>query len=318
MREVISILLPVYGRSELLKTALQSVARQCNPQWNLLIADDGSDKETQRYIEEWVDARQDERIRWVKRERNLGLFDNLNKAIEESPNEWILLLCSDDILLPNAIDRIQHCIQEWPESQLILSTFESIDSVGGSRPPDSAEHHDQIAETSGLISPNVFIPALLKLGSVNGNLTGMAFNRALWREAGPFRKDWKHAADWEWLIRAGEIMPVTLNRETIAKVRTHTKQLSNENRRNGHELMEVSEVVQILLSHPLLNSQEDRHDWAAHIMQFQLWNVLKSVKTNSVASTISALKAIKNSAGMWHTTKSMVRWLPERWNRRYK
>ena len=318
MAEKISIVLPVYGRSELLKAALQSVITQDKSEWNLLIADDGSDIETQGFLKEWIESREDTRISWVKRPRNLGLFENLNKAIEEATNEWILLLCSDDILLPSAVGEIQRCIHHWPQSRLILSTFESIDASGQKRPPDSAEHHDKITKVSGLVSPDVFIPALLKLGSVNGNLTGMAFRRDLWRQAGPFRKDWRHAADWEWLIRAGAIRPVAINRTAIAQVRTHTKQLSNENRQSGHEVTEVGEVVRILLSHPLIKDREDRNDWAAHIMQFQLWNVMKSLRSNSAANTMSAIKAIKRSAGMWHTTSSMLRWLPERWNRRYK
>lgn len=318
MNQIVSILLPVYGRSELLEAALESVVNQEKPEWRLFIADDGSDMATQKLISSWMDARQDPRIKWIKRPKNLGLFENLNRAMEETEEEWTLLLCSDDILLPGAIGHIQDCFRKWPESQLILSTFESVDLGGQSRPPDSAEHHDKVSKCSGLVNPEIFIPALLRLGSLNGNLTGMVFSRDLWRQAGPFRGDWKHAADWEWLIRAGEIKPITLNRTPIAKVRTHPKQLSNENRRNGHEVIEVGEVVRILLSHQLLAGQEDRNDWAAHVMQFQLWNVLKSIKANPADNTLRALKAIKNSAGMWDTIYSMVRWLPERWNRRYK
>ena len=70
------------------------------------------------------------------------------------------------------------------------------------------------------------IPSLLRLGSLNGNITGMAFSKALWIEAGGFREDWSHASDWEWLIRASEIGPILLNREPIAEIRTHGSQLS--------------------------------------------------------------------------------------------
>ena len=42
----ITIILPVYGRSELLEVTLESVTRQRNKNWNLIVADDGSDETT--------------------------------------------------------------------------------------------------------------------------------------------------------------------------------------------------------------------------------------------------------------------------------
>ena len=47
---LISIILPVYGRSALLNAALASVYAQTDPDWRLHIADDGSDVETAQLI----------------------------------------------------------------------------------------------------------------------------------------------------------------------------------------------------------------------------------------------------------------------------
>ncbi|NDD69380.1 MAG: glycosyltransferase family 2 protein, partial [Synechococcaceae bacterium WB9_4xC_028] len=205
----ITIILPVYGRSGLLGPALESVLQLQDPGWQLLIADDGSDADTQAFIQSWIDSQnQDTRVRWVRRPKNLGLFGNLNRAIEESQSEWVLLLCSDDLLLPHAIGRIHEMCERWPDAGLILSTYESINEDGSPRPADSAWHHDQVSQETSLVPPERFVPALLKLGSLNGNLSGMAFSRSHWRAAGPFREDWRHAADWEWLLRASENQPL--------------------------------------------------------------------------------------------------------------
>jgi hypothetical protein len=115
---------------------------------------------------------------------------------------------------------------------------------------------------------------VLRLGSLNGNLTGMAFPIALWHRVGPFREDWRHAADWEWLARAAAAGPVLLNRTPIAAVRTHDAQLSDANRRSGHELPEVAAVVAGL-----------RRD----------------------------LAAIDRAAGLTRTALALLAWLPERW-----
>ena len=312
----VTIILPVYGRSELLGPALESVLQLKDPGWQLLIADDGSDAQTQAFIQEWIDSQdQNSRLRWVRRSKNLGLFGNLNQAIEESTSEWVLLLCSDDLLLPNALSQIQELHERWPAADLILSTYESINGDGSPRPADSAWHHDQISLETSLIAPEHFVPALLQLGSLNGNLTGMTFSRSHWRSAGPFREDWRHAADWEWLLRASENKPLVLNRIPIAQVRTHASQLSNSNRRSGHELEEVATVVRQLRLHPLLASEQRRNHWAANVMQFQLWNLLKAWPQRPLSKSLGGLKAIQHAAGLRQTAGAMVRWLPARWRR---
>ena len=53
--EPISIVLPVYGRQELLPKALDSLLKIENSQWQLVIADDGSDQLTKRLIAKWVE-----------------------------------------------------------------------------------------------------------------------------------------------------------------------------------------------------------------------------------------------------------------------
>ena len=308
----ISIVLPVYGRPELLPEALSSVLHQKNPQWQLLIADDGSDQKTQALLHEWTKTHNNERIRWVRRPYNIGLFANLNRALSEIDNEWALLLCSDDYLHPTAIKTVQECRQRWPEAGLILSTFDSINSDGSSRPPDSAWHHDQVSRSTALISPQQLVPALLELGSLNGNLTGMAFSRSLWQAAGAFREDWSHAADWEWLVRAAEQGPVVLNRIPMASVRTHEAQLSNSNRRSGRELTEVAEVVRRLHSHPLLTDEPLRHQWAAEVMQHQLWNLIKQIPLYGTGPLMRGLPSIRTAAGLCDTTMALLRSMPRR------
>ena len=319
--EPITIVLPVYGRSELLGPALASVLAleevEGSP-WRLLIADDGSDASTQRFLEGWMAQHGAEHVEWRRRPHNLGLFANLNQAIGEASTAWVLLLCSDDLLLPSALTRLRALQQQWTEAGLILSSFHSINADGSPRPANSAWHHDQLSLNTALIPPKRFVPALLQLGSLNGNLTGMAFSRQLWQQTGPFRADWRHAADWEWLLRASEGGPVLLNREPIATVRTHAAQLSNSNRRSGHELQEVAEVVRQLRHHPLLADEPRRHHWAAHVMQFQLWNVLKaSIRANRLRQGES-LRAVHHSAGVINTMAALVRWLPKRWQHRHQ
>ena len=311
----ITIILPVYGNSPWLKEALDSVVKQQSKYWELLIADDGSDQTTHRWIQSRLKELQDKRIRWIQRPKNLGLFANLNLAISEADTEWVVLLCSDDRLHKHAINAIQILKQTWPKAELIISSFESINSDGSLRPAESSHHHDHLKMNTGLVQPEQMIPALLRLGSLNGNLTGMAFSKEHWGKVGPFREDWRHAADWEWLIRASETKALLLNRSPIASVRTHKQQLSVLNRQSGHECREVAGVVMTLIEHPLLQGTSERHQWAGHVMQFQLWNLLKAASQGDWSQFPDGLKAIHKSAGLRQTGWSLLCWMPARWKR---
>jgi len=316
--EAITIVLPVYGRPALLAQALASVLAQTDPGWRLLIADDHSPQETVAWLEAWRSGPAADRpVTQRRNDRNRGLFANLNATLAEVTTPWVLLLCSDDLLRTNAVAVLRRLRQDQPTAELVLSTFDSIGADGSPRPAESARYHDLVSRSTALLPPETFVPQLLRLGSLNGNLTGMAFTVDLWRRVGPFREDWRHAADWEWLARAAAAGPVLLNRTPIAAVRTHDGQLSDANRRSGHELPEVAAVVADLRQHPLLAAERRRHRWAARLMQYQLWNLGKRLLRGDCRDLGRDLAAMDRAAGLPRTLLVLLAWLPERW-RRYR
>ena len=313
---LVTVVLPVYGRADLLAEAWQSLKLQSDPEWQLLIADDGSDADTASWINSGPAL--DPRTTWLKRTRNIGLFANLNDALSRIElSAWVLLLCSDDRLLPHAVATIKKLRIQWPEAPWILSTHLSIGSKGEPLANTSAADHCKFASTTRTFRSHEFIPLLLRHGSINGNLTGMAFSVQLWREAGEFRSDWRHAADWEWLIRASEKAPVLLNREPIVQVRTHPAQLSNANQTSGDELLEVAAVQRLLLAHPLLKNEPRRYKWASHRLQFQLWNLFKQAAKGNWHSVLTGLQHIHITVGLLPAFIALLTWLPQRFRSFY-
>jgi len=308
---LITVVLPVYGRADLLAEAWQSLKLQSDPEWQLLIADDGSDDYTANWIES--EPAKDCRTNWIRRKHNIGLFANLNAALDPLPiHSWVLLLCSDDRLLPDAISNIKNLQRDWPGVSWILSTHLSIDNSGKPTAATSVKDHNCFSLNSRTIAASEFIPLLLQHGSINGNLTGMAFSMQLWRDAGEFRSDWCHAADWEWLIRAVEQAPVLLSRAPIAEVRSHGSQLSNKNRFSGDELREVAAVQLALINHPLLRAEPQRLSWAAHRMQFQLWNLIKQVINFHWHGVGPGLIEIQRTVGLLPCFIALLAFLPKR------
>jgi len=309
MNSLITIILPVYGSSSLLKAALSSVYAQTDPDWRLHIADDGSDAQTKKLISDHL---HDHRVSCARRAKNIGLFANLNQAISEVLTPWQLILCSDDELNTDAISRLKALIHDYPDSRLILSSYESIDAHGDLRYDVNGEFYDRFVPETKCFPPGELLKPLLRFGSINGNITGLLIHQSLFVDAGLWRSEWTQAADWEWLTRASVQTPVLINRYPIARVRVHEGQLSVSNQKTQRELRETLELLKVLLNHPLLSRYSERYRWASYHGQFQLWNTFKASPRIGIYQTFRQLLAIHRSIGLRRTTCALVQSFPGR------
>ena len=309
MTDLITIILPVYGRPVLLREALSSVYAQDDPCWKLLIADDGSDQSTSELIQQQL---VDPRVQVVRHENNLGLFGNLNAVIPEVQTPWQLILCSDDCLEPYALSDLKKSIASYPDSRLALSSYRSIDDKGQFRFDVNGTFYDLFAPETRLFSPPELLEPLLKYGSINGNITGLLIHNSLFHDVGLWRADWTQSADWEWLIRACTLTSVLVRRLPIARVRVHQDQLSVDNRKSQRETIETLEVLAILLKHPNLQSCDLRYLWAAHHAQFLLWNAIKGLPRVGIPATFKQLTLIHRHVGLLLTILVLISTLPDR------
>jgi len=313
MSDLITIVLPVYGRSGLLREALESVYAQDDPDWRLLIADDGSDAETAELIQQ---QRYDSRVTVARRPQNLGLFGNLNAAIQEVETDWQLILCSDDRLEPQAIGQLKKAIASASNVRLILSSYRSMDVDGNFRTDVNGAFYDCFAPSTRSFEPDALLQPLLKYGSINGNITGLLIRQTLFRDAGVWRADWSQSADWEWLIRACTQTSVLVRREPIARVRVHEGQLSVSNRKLLRENLETLEILSGLLRHPRLQGCGHRWRWAAHHAQFLLWNAIKALPRVGFQATVYQLCLIDRHVGLVRTFIALLKSLPARYTLR--
>ena len=313
MSDLITIVLPVYGRSVLLREALQSVYAQTDTQWRLLIADDGSDEQTADFIKRQLS---DSRVKVVTRQHNLGLFGNLNAAIQEIETPWQLILCSDDNLEPQAISKLKQAIESAPDVRLILSSYRSIDANGRFRFDVNGAFYDRFAPFTRQFIQGALLNPLLKYGSINGNITGLLIHQSLFSDVGLWRSDWTQSADWDWLIRACTHTPVLVRRDPIARVRVHEGQLSVSNRKFLRENLETLEVLRSLIFHPhqYLDklSIRCRRRWAAHHSQFLFWNTVKALPRAGIRTTLYQLCLINRFVGLPVTIVAFIRTIPDR------
>src|ERR1700676_4691905 len=95
---LVSVCLPIYNGTNYMEQALESVLAQTFKNFEFLITDDCSTDGTSEVIERF--ARLDKRIKYLKNERQLGLFGNYNACMAQATGRYIKLLGHDDVLKP--------------------------------------------------------------------------------------------------------------------------------------------------------------------------------------------------------------------------
>ncbi|PLX70547.1 MAG: glycosyl transferase [Denitrovibrio sp.] len=127
MDELVSIILPMYNDEKFIKEAVSSVLSQTYENWEMIIIDDASTENSLEIIEDF--ASNDSRIRVFSFDKNKGLSEARNKAIEEAGGKYIAFLDSDDLWLPEKLERQ---IDFMKENNLPFnySSYFLIDSLG--------------------------------------------------------------------------------------------------------------------------------------------------------------------------------------------
>jgi len=310
-QSITSVIMPVYNRPDYLEKAIDSVLNQTVDSWELIIADDASEKATQKILEKYAKF---EQVKNYYNPKNIGLFANLNQAINKSQGNSILLLCSDDFLLPECLRKSRELLREYPESGLLLSSHETVNSENKELASSSIYYYDQfVLKSIQTLNSEESIPLLLKYGSINGNLTGMFFKRSLFEQIGGFREEWYQVSDWEWVYRAAKHSPILISKIPRVVIRSHPEQLSGINFKNFRNSLEVIEMVEILLNDPYISQLEEAHRWALHIMQLHLWYAFKFAWQGHWSEALAIAKAINQVTGFSRTLWAMIRWLPQRW-----
>jgi glycosyltransferase involved in cell wall biosynthesis len=110
---LVSIIVSNYNYGRYIASAIQSALDQTYRKIELIICDDGSTDDSVQIIESF--ERKDERLRLI-RKANGGQASGFNAAFAVSQGEIIALLDSDDLFLPNKVERIVANFQANPEA----------------------------------------------------------------------------------------------------------------------------------------------------------------------------------------------------------
>jgi GT2 family glycosyltransferase len=202
-RPLISIVMPVWNPPpKVLTETIVSVLSQTYDNWELCVADGGSQEAVGAVLRKFV--KRDKRIRVRFLNKNLGISENSNKAIDDASGEFIALLDHDDVLAPFALFEVVDCLNRKQELDFIYSDKDCMTADGKRFNP--------------LFKPDWSPDTMLSANYV----THLCVVRtSLVKELGGFRPETDGAQDWDLFFRITE---KTTGAFHIPKVLYHWKQ----------------------------------------------------------------------------------------------
>ena len=102
MDDLVSIIMPSFNTGKYITETIESVLAQSYKNWELIIVDDCSSDNTDEILSTYLS---DDRIHYLKNEKNSGAAFSRNAALREAKGRWIAFLDSDDLWMPEKLEK---------------------------------------------------------------------------------------------------------------------------------------------------------------------------------------------------------------------
>jgi hypothetical protein len=204
----ISVLMPAYNAQAYLRDAVDSILRQTQQDFELILINDGSTDATAAIAEE-LSAR-DARIRYFTQE-NRGIVATLNRGLELCRGEFIARMDADDIAHPRRFEKQLALLRKDPRVVICGSDASILGRSGGViRKPRT----DAGCRAWLLVGPCFVHPSVM-------------FRRTLVDRGLRYRPDFQYAEDYDFWHRAAALGRMCNIKEPLLAYRFHGGQLTS-------------------------------------------------------------------------------------------
>jgi glycosyltransferase involved in cell wall biosynthesis len=218
----VSVILPIYNRSGSLRASAASVLSQDFRDLELIIVDDASSEELGPIVRDLAD----DRVRYVRRDRNGGASRARNTGLALAEGDYIAFQDSDDLWLPGRLRRQVDLLESLPEAVGVVAGLKILygrddyHNYGPGKVACAPHPADQLSleedQTKRFLLGNRI------------SLQNAVFRRCCFPEGQRFDPCAKANADWEFMARLSkrtkvyeEIVPVSvafISSDSISRV----------------------------------------------------------------------------------------------------
>jgi glycosyltransferase involved in cell wall biosynthesis len=210
----ITVVMPVYNGEKYLDTAIKSILNQRFMNFEFVIVDDAS---TDNSVE-IINSYQDQRIKLIKNNVNLGIPTTRNKCLQESSGEYVAVLDCDDYAYPSRLAEQLEFMENNPDFGMVGSWVELID-----------ENDDLTGEVWNEDEPSQKIPCRLLFHNYFAHSAVLLRRSALDTvkiNGEIYRKDYPNAQDYDLWVRISKKFKVWNIPKVLIKYRVHSHCIS--------------------------------------------------------------------------------------------
>lgn len=218
----VSVCIPTYDREHFLKETLDSVFAQTYKDFEVVIVDDGSTDGTKQMLE-----KNGYKVRYYWQE-NRGDAAARNKLIELAQGKYISFLDSDDLLYPDAIERMVAAMPDDRDDVVVYGPYTAINEFGESL------YRKKKKLYSGRITQRLFENILI-------HSCGSLFPKKILAGAGGFDTSYPVCSDYNLWLRLSLQYDFVALQKPVFKRRRHIGNLSQPSFRNRYTEYNVLE-----------------------------------------------------------------------------
>ncbi|MCL1040840.1 glycosyltransferase [Shewanella marisflavi] len=228
MSPSLTICIPNFNHGDLLEQTLDAVFAQELEGIQVLVSDNASNDNSVTKINKFSGQAQ---LKVLHQDSTIPMASHWNAVAKSADTPWIVMLCSDDVLLPGAISKLMKAAQN-PDVQAIFFEYDFlIDQKRVTKTP--------FYESSAIISGKQQAEIFLK--GNNFPLSACMFKRDLIEKIGWFDEGKQFCTDWHaWLHMSAAANQVLYIKEPLLLYRHHA---ANETHRCVRDLVALEEVI---------------------------------------------------------------------------
>ena len=210
---IVSVIIPTYNRATFLMEAIQSVRTQSFTDYELIVVDDGSTDHTRAVLEPLIERGE---ICYVF-QQNQGESAARNKGVLLAQGKYIAFLDSDDLFMPEKLEKQVACLDTSLDLGLVHSGYSKFDVAGNDLGYRDTSH------LFGWVYPQILLEwsVLIAVPTVMVRASVLA-------EVGGFDKRMSHAQDLDLWRRIAMHYRFAVIPEMLSKVRKHPGNVSRQ------------------------------------------------------------------------------------------
>lgn len=224
----VSVIMAVYNGEKYLKECIDSILNQTFSDFEFIIINDGSTDKTEEIVKNAM--KKDKRIKLISNKENRGRAVARNQGLKIANGEYIAVIDSDDIALPQRLEKQVKFLDENQDVGLVGTWFYVIDEDG-----------KIIGKEKNPVSDEMIREKILK---------AMPFchSSLMWRKeciekVGGYRKEFSLSQDYDLVLRISEKYKVANIPEFLCMRRYHPDAITVIKKREQEKFGKLAQIL---------------------------------------------------------------------------